>query len=91
VIISTGMDWNSRTVSWLPVYHDMGLSMIIFPALCGGHITLMSPIAFVRRPQRWIRELAAQSRHGQVFAAAPNSRSGWPRSVGFLPRARTSI
>jgi fatty-acyl-CoA synthase len=72
VIISTGMNWNSRTVSWLPLYHDMGLSMIIFPALCGGYITLMSPIAFVRRPQRWIRELAAQSRHGQVFAAAPN-------------------
>ncbi|MGB9305944.1 MAG: fatty acyl-AMP ligase [Mycobacterium sp.] len=72
VIISTGMEWDSRTISWLPLYHDMGLSMIVFPALCGGHITLMSPIAFVRRPQRWIRELAAQSRHGRVFAAAPN-------------------
>ena len=72
VIISTGMEWDSRTVSWLPLYHDMGLSMIIFPALCGGHITLMSPLAFVRRPERWIRELAAQSRHGRVFAAAPN-------------------
>src|SRR5262249_18477100 len=72
VIISTGMNWNSRTVSWLPLYHDMGLSMIIFPALCGGYITLMSPIAFVRRPERWGRELAAASRPCEGFTAAPN-------------------
>src|SRR6202000_3090566 len=26
----------------------------------------------VRRPQRWIRQLAAESKHGPTFAAAPN-------------------
>lgn len=72
MIISVGLDWDIRSISWLPLYHDMGLLMIMFPALFGGHITLMSPMAFVRRPQRWIRQLAAESRHGRAFAAAPN-------------------
>jgi acyl-CoA synthetase (AMP-forming)/AMP-acid ligase II len=72
MIISVGLDWDIRSVSWLPLYHDMGLLMILFPVVFGGHITLMSPLAFVRRPYRWIKELAVQSVHGRVFAAAPN-------------------
>ncbi|MDT5241806.1 MAG: hypothetical protein QOD97_4004 [Mycobacterium sp.] len=72
MIIAGGLDMNIRSVSWLPLYHDMGLIMIMFPVLCGGHITLMSPLAFVRRPQRWIKALAAESAHGRTFAAAPN-------------------
>ena len=63
---------NTHGVSWLPLYHDMGLSMIGFPAVYGGHSTLMSPAAFIRRPQRWIRALADGSRHGRVVTAAPN-------------------
>ena len=59
MIMSVGLDWNIRSVSWLPLFHDMGLLMIMFPALCGGEITLMSPVAFVRRPYRWIKELGA--------------------------------
>ncbi|WP_102142627.1 fatty acyl-AMP ligase [Mycobacterium hubeiense] len=70
MILSVGLDWNIRSVSWLPLFHDMGLLMIMFPALCGGHITLMSPVAFVRRPNRWITELGASDL--PTFAAAPN-------------------
>ncbi|MCV7299161.1 AMP-binding protein [Mycobacterium barrassiae] len=66
------LDRNTHGVSWLPLYHDMGLSMIGFPAVYGGHSTLMSPTAFIRRPQRWIRALADGSRHGRVVTAAPN-------------------
>jgi acyl-CoA synthetase (AMP-forming)/AMP-acid ligase II len=72
MIIAGGLDTNIRSVSWLPLYHDMGLMMIMFPALCGGYITLMSPLAFVRRPHRWIEQLAAESALGRTFAAAPN-------------------
>ena len=50
----------------------MGLSMIGFPAVYGGHSTLMSPTAFIRRPQRWISALSAGSREGRVVTAAPN-------------------
>jgi fatty-acyl-CoA synthase len=63
---------NTHGVSWLPLYHDMGLSMIGFPAVYGGHSTLMAPTAFIRRPQRWIRALSDGSRQGRVVTAAPN-------------------
>ncbi|MCT7662132.1 fatty acyl-AMP ligase [Mycobacterium deserti] len=66
------LDRNTHGVSWLPLYHDMGLSMIGFPAVYGGHSTLLSPTAFIRRPQRWILALAAGSRTGRVVTAAPN-------------------
>ncbi|MFI5511488.1 fatty acyl-AMP ligase [Mycobacterium sp. NPDC051804] len=66
------LDRNTHGVSWLPLYHDMGLSMIGFPAVYGGHSTLMSPTAFIRRPQRWIRALSDGSREGRVVTAAPN-------------------
>ncbi|EHB56459.1 Long-chain-fatty-acid--CoA ligase [Mycolicibacterium rhodesiae JS60] len=72
MILAGGLDMGVRSVSWLPLYHDMGLMMIMFPALCGGHITLMDPMAFVRRPHRWIAALAEESTHGRTFAAAPN-------------------
>ncbi|OBB19856.1 fatty acyl-AMP ligase [Mycolicibacterium elephantis] len=66
------LDRNTHGVSWLPLYHDMGLSMIGFPAVYGGHSTLLAPIAFLRRPERWIRALSDESRHGRVVTAAPN-------------------
>lgn len=72
MIMSVGLDRNIRSVSWLPLYHDMGLLMIMFPALCGGQITLMSPLDFVRRPHRWITQLSAEGGPGRTFAAAPN-------------------
>jgi fatty-acyl-CoA synthase len=61
----------------------MGLSMIGFPALYGGHSTLMSPTAFVRRPQRWIHALSAGSREGRVVTAAPNFAYEWTAQRGL--------
>jgi fatty-acyl-CoA synthase len=73
---------NTHGVSWLPLYHDMGLSMIGFPAVYGGHSTLMSPTAFIRRPQRWINALSAESRDGRVVTAAPNFAYEWTAQRG---------
>lgn len=72
MILAGRLDMGVRSVSWLPLYHDMGLVMIMFPMLCGGQITLMDPMAFVRRPYRWIRQLANEAAQGRTFAAAPN-------------------
>ncbi|WP_125079149.1 fatty acyl-AMP ligase [Mycobacterium sp. P7213] len=73
MILSIDMlDRNTHGLSWLPLYHDMGLSMIGFPAVYGGHSTLISPTAFIRRPQRWIQALSDASRRGRVVTAAPN-------------------
>lgn len=73
---------NTHGVSWLPLYHDMGLSMIGFPATYGGHSTLMSPTAFIRRPQRWIAALSDGSRVGRVVTAAPNFAYEWTAQRG---------
>ena len=73
---------NTHGVSWLPLYHDMGLSMIGFPATYGGHSTLMAPTAFVRRPQRWIRALSDASKEGRVVTAAPNFAYEWAAQRG---------
>ncbi|WP_067825798.1 long-chain-fatty-acid--AMP ligase FadD32 [Nocardia inohanensis] len=66
------LNWNSRGVTWLPLYHDMGLLTVILPAVGGKYITIMSPASFVRRPARWINELAAVADGAGTFAAAPN-------------------
>jgi fatty-acyl-CoA synthase len=77
------LDRNTHGVSWLPLYHDMGLSMIGFPAVYGGHSTLMSPTAFVRRPLRWIHALSEGSRQGRVVTAAPNFAYEWTAQRGL--------
>ncbi len=57
-------------VIWLPPYHDMGLIGCIIHPLCEGlSVTLMSPVAFLQRPIRW---LEAISRYGGTIAGAPN-------------------
>ncbi|MFN8100034.1 MAG: fatty acyl-AMP ligase [Mycobacterium sp.] len=83
MILSIDMlDRNTHGVSWLPLYHDMGLSMIGFPTVYGGHSTLMSPTAFIRRPRRWIDALAAGSRDARVVTAAPNFAYEWTAQRG---------
>ncbi|MEV6274638.1 long-chain-fatty-acid--AMP ligase FadD32 [Nocardia sp. NPDC051832] len=72
MVKALNLDWSSRGVTWLPLFHDMGLLTVILPAVGGKYITIMSPSAFVRRPYRWIKELAAVSDGAGTFAAAPN-------------------
>jgi fatty acid CoA ligase FadD21 len=61
---------DTTMVSWLPLYHDMGLMMgLCAPILSGYHIDLTSPISFVERPARWVRALATNP---HAWSAAPN-------------------
>jgi long chain fatty acid CoA FadD26 len=61
---------DTTLVSWLPVYHDMGLLLGITGALTMGlHSVLMSPMAFLQRPARWVQQLAINTR---TFSAVPN-------------------
>jgi fatty acid CoA ligase FadD28 len=60
----------STAMSWLPFYHDMGLMLGLCAGILGGWPTvLMSPMAFLQRPARWMQLLA---RNPQVLSAAPN-------------------
>ncbi len=81
---------NTHGVSWLPLYHDMGLSMIGFPAVYGGHSTLMSPAAFVRRPQRWIQALPPNHEPAAWSPRRPTSHTSGPRSGAYPRRPRMS-
>src|SRR3954471_12897979 len=73
VIEGIGGDEGDRGVTWLPFFHDMGLVTAMIPPVVGHYITFMTPAAFVRRPGRWIRELARKDDDtGGVISVAPN-------------------
>ena len=58
-----------RTVSWLPLYHDMGLVGIVLTTLiCQGSLDLMPTGAFVRRPGMWLDLI---SKHRATISYAP--------------------
>jgi 1-acyl-sn-glycerol-3-phosphate acyltransferase len=57
-------------VSWLPLYHDMGLIGAWFvPIFIGLRLVVMSPLAFLSRPERWLRAI---QRHRATISPAPN-------------------
>ena len=57
-------------VSWLPLFHDMGLLLgAAASTVLGVHVVLMDPIAFLVDPGRWLRALAEVQ---AAFTAAPN-------------------
>ena len=57
-------------VSWLPPYHDMGLiGCVLLPVHSGRRMVLLSPLAFVQRPARW---LEAITRYRAMTSGAPN-------------------
>ena len=61
-------------VSWLPLYHDMGLIGCVFPALeRPAVLNLLGPEVFVARPALWLRTL---SRYGSEISVAPNFAYG---------------
>jgi acyl-CoA synthetase (AMP-forming)/AMP-acid ligase II len=60
----------SQGVSWLPVYHDMGLiGGVLQPIYVGAQTVLMSPMDFLQKPIRW---LEAISHYGATTSGGPN-------------------
>src|SRR5579864_4054132 len=65
-----GMRSDDIGVSWLPLYHDMGLiGSWLMPLYFGLPVVVLSPLAFLSRPARWLR---AFHRYGGTMGAAPN-------------------
>jgi fatty-acyl-CoA synthase len=57
-------------VSWLPLYHDMGLiGFVIAPIFDQVPVVLLSPLTFLKRPASWLRAL---SRHKGTISYGPN-------------------
>ena len=67
---SFGVHDRSVFLTWLPLFHDMGLIGNLLAALyCGVTCVLMPPIAFYQRPQRWLAAIAC---YGATISGAPN-------------------
>lgn len=65
-----GFTESSIVVSWLPPYHDMGLiGTILEPLLEPAEVILMSPVAFVQRPYRWLKAI---SDYRATISGGPN-------------------
>jgi acyl-CoA synthetase (AMP-forming)/AMP-acid ligase II len=57
-------------VTWLPLYHDMGLIGCLLEAMYyPGNLVLLPPELFLVRPALWLRAL---SRHRGIVSPAPN-------------------
>ena len=56
-------------VSWLPLFHDMGLGMALQSIMIGGHCSLMTPSAFIQKPDRWLWAIANDK---AFFSGGPN-------------------
>src|SRR5262245_60079638 len=57
-------------VSWLPLFHDMGLiGMALCPLYAGCHAVLLSPAEFLKRPAAWLRAI---TRYRGTISFAPN-------------------
>src|SRR5580658_3211756 len=70
--ITAGIDLGPEdvAVSWLPLYHDMGLIGAWFvPLFTGIPLVVMSPLAFLSRPERWLRAIHT---HRATISPAPN-------------------
>jgi amino acid adenylation domain-containing protein len=61
---------SSKFVTWLPVYHDMGLiGGVLQPLYSGFPCIMMPPAAFLQRPYRWLQAI---SRYRGTTSGAPN-------------------
>lgn len=60
----------SKFVTWLPMYHDMGLIGGILQPLYGGFpCIIMPPTSFLQRPYRWLQAI---SRYKGTTSGGPN-------------------
>jgi amino acid adenylation domain-containing protein len=65
-----GQTEHSVIVGWLPLYHDMGLiGNVLQPLSIGAQCVLLSPLAFLQRPYRWLKAI---SRYRGTTSGGPN-------------------
>lgn len=71
-----------KIVSWLPLYHDMGLVGGELYGFCHGYLTLlMTPYNFLKKPQRWLQTITD---YKCTLSPAPNF--GYEHCVNLIPQ-----
>jgi acyl-CoA synthetase (AMP-forming)/AMP-acid ligase II len=72
---------NPELVSWLPLFHDMGLiSTMALPLVNGDHAIYTDPVSFIMNPMRWLQLIASRP-GGNVYTAGPNFAFEYVASV----------
>ncbi|ACU72364.1 amino acid adenylation domain protein [Catenulispora acidiphila DSM 44928] len=86
---------DSRGLSWLPPYHDMGLiGGLLEPLFVGMPIWLMAPFDFLKRPVSWLQAL---TRIGATASGGPNfaydlcARKTTPEQLAALDLSSWSV
>ena len=70
MIVSTELSSQDICVSWLPIYHDMGLiGNVLMPLVAGMTTVNMSPKRFLMRPERWLQAI---TKHRGTVSGAPD-------------------
>jgi acyl-CoA synthetase (AMP-forming)/AMP-acid ligase II len=65
-----GYDEESVSITWMPYFHDYGLVEGMTVPLYNGHpCYIMSPLAFIKRPLRWLQAI---ERYQGTHSQAPN-------------------
>ena len=84
-------DEHSVVVGWLPLHHDMGLiGNVLQPLHAGGRCVLMSPVAFLQRPLRWLEAISryrGTTSGGPDFAYELCARKATPEALAGLDLA----
>lgn len=86
---------NDLALSWLPLYHDMGLiGFVISPLTAGLQTCFMPTLSFIKRPSLWMEKM---SEHKATITFAPNFAYGLavkrtpPEKVKTLDLSRVRI
>ncbi len=76
-VIQSRFEHSAQSVGviWLPPYHDMGLiGGILQPLYVGFPVVLMSPLACIQRPLRWLQAI---TRYRGTTSGGPNFAYDW--------------
>src|SRR5215203_472431 len=83
-----GQSERSVCAGWLPLYHDMGLiGNVLQPLYAGAPCVMMSPMAFLQRPMRWLQVISryrATTSGGSNFAYDLCARKAGPAELEAL-------
>ncbi|MDH4073711.1 MAG: fatty acyl-AMP ligase [Gammaproteobacteria bacterium] len=66
---AVNLSMDDTGVSWLPLYHDMGLIGVLSTLYRGGRVVVLSPLEFAKDPASWLRAI---SDHRGTLSPAPN-------------------
>ncbi|MCF6526372.1 AMP-binding protein [Streptomyces sp. JJ36] len=83
-----GVGPDDTMVSWLPLYHDMGVVTLGGMAAGGADVVLMATEDFLRQPARW---MGAVSEYRGTFTAAPDFAYGLAARVQALRPAALDL